>query len=860
MRHRPLGEKEWGPRPLRSWHEDQEWGRKDLTEKERQRVEEDDILMLRMIMLFIVAEEVRKVNGVKTPTQFAIEQPAVPKEEEVVSWWKTGIWKMMVKIYGFKESTFDQWNWGGKAHKPTTVGGTIEVEAPPRIPGGKKREVEGKTPEELLKESRQLARWAPGMMRALAEQVVEKVCGRKPKMRPLSWDEHVRANHTPFRRDCRICQEAMAKASPHRKAGHARAGVLSLDLSGPFKRAKDILKGTHAKFLLVGVYTWIDPRPGGHPAPDEEEVEVPDEAPDLEEGDGEVDPEKRPRGRPRKDDLAMRKEEEERKKWKEEGDAERAAEEAQRPQRGEPIEGGIFNDTDEEDAGRVREPEAAQADTSRVREPEAAQEDTHKQPKPTDGEEEEDDGGVKIRYCRMVLPIATKLAEDIVRAVQLFYLRLRSEGFVVNQIHTDRGGEFDNVKFQKWWEARAILKTWTPGDDPQCNGRCERAVQEVKAKIRVMLLQAGLGVDHWPLAARHLNEALQVARQDKKITWPPFFAKVLVRKRHWRSQELEPSQEMVTYLFPAWESHGHYIRDDQGWDRLSRTVMKNVQEPITDEKWIALENETNPVQVRRRLRSKMTVRQLKAPKEEEEEEERRVKMRRIQEVIRDEMGRVMEDDEANVHITMKELWKLRKFSEEEAPDEVLQTKVVGMQEVRRDFPKWKEAVENEIRSLFETKGALRKVSPEEMEERKKKGELDIIPSKLVCTLKPDPTNPKGKRKVRIVACGNFVTAEGADKNELFASGSDAIAVRLAVDEAAKRGWSGKSMDIRTAFLNAPMELDEEAEERKLKEKEEGKGPEEGRTEELRAHRVLVKPPMFLIQISDSPSLMNCGRQ
>ena len=104
LRHRPLGEKEWGPRPLRSWHEDQEWGRKDLTEKERQRVEEDDILMLRMIMLFVVAEEVRKVNGVKTPTQFAIEQPAVPKEEEVVSWWKTGIWKMMVKTAGPQKS------------------------------------------------------------------------------------------------------------------------------------------------------------------------------------------------------------------------------------------------------------------------------------------------------------------------------------------------------------------------------------------------------------------------------------------------------------------------------------------------------------------------------------------------------------------------------------------------------------------------------------------------------------------------------------------------------------------------------------------------------------------------------------
>ena len=453
LRHRPLGEKEWGPRPLRSWQEGQEWGGKDLTEKERQKVQEDDILMLRMIMLFVIAEEIRKANGARAPTHFAVEKPAVPKEDEVVSWWKTDVWKMLKKIYGFKESTFDQWNWGGKAHKPTTVGGTIEVEAPPRLPGGKKRETEGKTAEELLKESRQLARWAPGMMRALAEQVVEKIFNKQPKMRPLSWDEHVRANHTPFRRDCRICQEAMAKASPHRKAGHARAGVLSLDLSGPFKKAKDIAKGTFAKFLLVGVYTWIDPRPGGHPAPDEEVVDVPDDAPDFDEEEKELEPGKKPRGRPRKDDMAMRQEEEERLKWKED---QQEAEEAQKPKRGEPIEGGIFNDTEsEEEAARVpaeeeedraaREP--AQEDAERVREPEAAEERApEEQPKPEDGEEEEDDGsGVKIRYCRMVLPIATKLAEDIVRAVQLFYLRLRSKGFVVSQIHTDRGGEFDNV-------------------------------------------------------------------------------------------------------------------------------------------------------------------------------------------------------------------------------------------------------------------------------------------------------------------------------------------------------------------------------------------------------------------------------
>ena len=847
LRHRPLGDEEGEPRPLRSWMEDQEWGRNDFTESEKRRVEEDDILMLRMVMLFIVAEEVRKANSIKMPTQFALEQPAVPREEEMVSWWRTPIWKMLVAGQDLwlrrahvrpvelgRKSPQAHHGWKWKLHRESHKGKKRDRRKDPRraaernkaaspmgswhdeSPGGA-GDGEGVW-EETPAEAAELGGACQGQPHSFQERLPDLPRG------------HGQGIPT---QESRACQSRGAIPGPH----------------GSLQEGKDILKGTTAKFLRVGVYTWIDPRPGGHPAPDEEEVEIPDEAPDFQEP---APPEgKKARGRPRKDELAEKKEEE-RLKWKAKEGAKRAEEEARRREeaplpRGEPIEGGIFNDTDEEEAARVPA-EEDQEEAAREPAEDPEEEAPDGQPEAEEKQEEDEEGEVRIRYCRMVLPIETKLAVNIVRAVQLFYLRLRSEGFVVNQIHTDRGGEFDNTKFQKWWEARAILKTWTPGDDPQCNGRCERAVQEAKAKIRVMLLQAELGAEYWPLAARHLNEALQVARQDKKITWPPFWSRVLVRKRHGRTNELEPSQEMVNYLFRAWESHGHYIRDDDGLTRLSRTVMKNVHEPITEEKWIALEDETNRVQVRRRLRNKMTARQLKGPIEEEEEEERRVKMRRIQEVIRDEMGRVMEDDEENVNITMKELWKLRKFTEEEAPDEVLQTKVVGMQEVRRDFPKWKEAVENELRSLFETKGALRRVSPGEVEQRKKKGDLDVIPSKLVCTLKPDPTNPKGKRKIRIVACGNFVTAEGADKNELFASGSDALAVRLAVDEAAKRGWQGRSMDIRTAFLNAPMELDEEVEERKLKEKEEGRAVVEGKDDELRAHRVLAEPPAFLIQM------------
>ena len=53
------------------------------------------------------------------------------------------------------------------------------------------------------------------------------------------------------------------------------------------------------------------------------------------------------------------------------------------------------------------------------------------------------------------------------------YLRLRSDGFTVNQIHTDQGGEFCSEALEKWCSSRTILHTYTPGDQRQSNGRVE---------------------------------------------------------------------------------------------------------------------------------------------------------------------------------------------------------------------------------------------------------------------------------------------------------------------------------------------------------------------------------------------------
>ena len=79
--------------------------------------------------------------------------------------------------------------------------------------------------------------------------------------------------------------------------------------------------------------------------------------------------------------------------------------------------------------------------------------------------------------------------------------------------------------------------------------------------------------------------------------------------------------------------------------------------------------------------------------------------------------------------------------------------------------------------------------------------------------------------MRIVACGNYI--EKGDSEDLYAGGSDSISMRLSLKKAMIEGWTGASMDIRTAFLNAPLPT----------ENEQGGGS-----------IVLLKPPAILVKL------------
>ena len=151
LRHIP---KPGAPRPVRNWG-DGEWGSKRNTPEEDQKVYEDDVMMWRAIVLALVAVHVGRTQDQRSEdVKFMLEQPAEPEElPEVVSFWRTSLWKRLREIYGWEEFTFLQGDWGGKAGKPTTVGGNLELELPT------KKMVRRN---EAIQSSKDLERWAPG--------------------------------------------------------------------------------------------------------------------------------------------------------------------------------------------------------------------------------------------------------------------------------------------------------------------------------------------------------------------------------------------------------------------------------------------------------------------------------------------------------------------------------------------------------------------------------------------------------------------------------------------------------------------------------------------------------------------------
>ena len=136
-------------------------------------------------------------------------------------------------------------------------------------------------------------------------------------------------------------------------------------------------------------------------------------------------------------------------------------------------------------------------------------------------------------------------------------------------------------------------------------------------------------------------------------------------------------------------------------------------------------------------------------------------------------------------------------------EQVLQTYIVGRKEILSEGELWKPVVQKEINDLLGSK-TLYPVSPQELKRLQESGEvLETIPGKLICSRKA----PDGKRKARIVACGNFSNA--GVSVETSTGGLDAVALRTLLAVAAQRDYAIGVIDVQKAFLQAPRRATKE---------------------------------------------------
>ena len=98
---------------------------------EKSQVFTDDVLMLGFVLLYIISEEIRKVNGSEIPVTLFLEQPAdLARMPEVVTTWRTWIWKKLQELYHLQTQTFNQSAFAAVPTKPATVGGNLRISVP----------------------------------------------------------------------------------------------------------------------------------------------------------------------------------------------------------------------------------------------------------------------------------------------------------------------------------------------------------------------------------------------------------------------------------------------------------------------------------------------------------------------------------------------------------------------------------------------------------------------------------------------------------------------------------------------------------------------------------------------------------
>ena len=141
--------------------------------------------------------------------------------------------------------------------------------------------------------------------------------------------------------------------------------------------------------------------------------------------------------------------------------------------------------------------------------------------------------------------------------------------------------------------------------------------------------------------------------------------------------------------------------------------------------------------------------------------------------------------------------------------------LISLGEIKRvekeDLEVWKKAMKDEIDSL-QALEVYEELTKEEVHERYwgQKIRTKTVPGKLVATKKPLFDDQGGwKAKARVCSCGNFEPNTVAKDLSNRAEVPGTFEMRMLLTLSQINGWDIGSLDIKTAFLHAPLSDEED---------------------------------------------------
>ena len=202
-----------GPRPVRG-RAAARWSLPNLTPLEAERVNGDSALVLKMAALYEEMEENSPQPGING---FLLEHPEDPKEylgeaesKELPSVWDWPELKAFAERFNLKMVSFDQGKCGHSRRKPTTLltnlPGMDELQGLRCEKNGKGFEPLAEDLPQRLKQTSSWSSWAWGLTQAIKESIKMMTTAGLKRLSLDEWRQHVRQNHAPYRRDCRLCE------------------------------------------------------------------------------------------------------------------------------------------------------------------------------------------------------------------------------------------------------------------------------------------------------------------------------------------------------------------------------------------------------------------------------------------------------------------------------------------------------------------------------------------------------------------------------------------------------------------------------------------------------------------------------